>query len=246
MVRKHEGQVSERDGVGQKEGDGDGVGVDQTSGSHLIERQARDFGVPLGVETAQAIESYFALLLRWGARINLTAARSLGTLVSEHLPDALAIAARLAMRAGAAVPGHERLIDVGSGGGLPAIPLALLRPMCALRLVEATGKKVAFLRTAVRELGLSGRVEVRQRRIELGQTDADGGVYDGALSRAMLPPEEWLPLARELVRVGGAVFCLSAHSLRAPPPGLTLVHQAPYRQVGGQSERWVAELTRST
>ena len=87
-----------------------------------------------------ALSSYAESLLRWNARINLTAARSIDVLVNEHFPDAFALARRLEQPA--------RAIDVGSGGGLPAIPLALLRPGLTVELCEPIAKKAAFLRTA--------------------------------------------------------------------------------------------------
>jgi len=134
-----------------------------------------------------------------------------------------------------------RLADVGSGGGLPAIPLALLRGREADRftLVEATGKKVAFLRTAIREAGLLDRMRVDHRR--MGEPRDEAATFDVATSRAMLAPAEWLALGRRLVRVGGSIFCLGTVGLDVPPAGLTLIGQASYR-----SDRWVAELERST
>jgi 16S rRNA (guanine527-N7)-methyltransferase len=179
--------------------------------------------------------AYVDLLLSWGERINLTAARSREVVIADHLPDSFALASRLAPRG---AEGCE-VIDVGSGGGLPAIPLALLRPNDRFTLVEATGKKVAFLRTAVRELGLAERIQVEHRRV--GRPDEESGSFDVATSRAMLPPAEWMAVARPLVRVGGVVFCLGTAAIAVPGQGLKLVEQAAYR-----ANRWVIELERST
>jgi 16S rRNA (guanine(527)-N(7))-methyltransferase RsmG len=151
-----------------------------------------------------ALSAYAQLLLRWNARINLTAARSIDVLISEHYPDAFALARRL--------DGAARLIDVGSGGGLPAIPLALLRPALTVALVEPIAKKAAFLRTAARELGVGDRVSVHGTR---GEKIADaivadpGRAFDVAISRATLAPEKWLALGLRLVRPGGHVFVLT-------------------------------------
>ena len=151
-----------------------------------------------------ALSAYAELLLRWNARINLTAARSIDVLIGEHYPDAFALARRL--------DGPARLIDVGSGGGLPAIPLALLRPALTVELVEPIAKKAAFLRTAARELALGGRVSVHGTR---GERIADAiaadpaRAFDIAISRATLAPEKWLALGTRLVRPGGRVFVLT-------------------------------------
>ena len=105
-----------------------------------------------------------------------------------------------------------RVVDVGSGGGLPAIPLALLRAELTVALVEPIAKKAAFLRTAIRELEIGDRVSVRVTRGEaLAQTIvADpGSAFDVAISRATLAPQKWLALGARLVRPGGRVFALA-------------------------------------
>ena len=206
--------------------------------ARLVAEEAVRFGVAVAPPTMDALLVYFEMLLRWGARINLTAARSLPALATDHLPDALALAARFALREAIDPAFGRRCLDAGAGGGLPGIPLALLRPELSLILVEVTAKKAAFLRTAVRELGLEGRVQIEHRRLA---TEGEVGGFDVAMSRAMLPPDEWLPLGRSLVRPGGVVFCLSARRLEREPAGLELVSQESYR-----NDRWLAELRRST
>ena len=104
------------------------------------------------VGSVDGLLRYCDLLLTWSARINLTAASSVEVLISEHLPDAFALASRL--------DGAAAGVDIGTGGGLPAIPLAVLRPALTIELCEPIAKKGAFLRTAIRELGLEGRVRV--------------------------------------------------------------------------------------
>ena len=151
-----------------------------------------------------ALSGYADLLLRWNARINLTAARSIGVVVSEHFPDAFALARRI---------DRARVIDIGSGGGLPAIPLAVLRPGITVELVEPIAKKAAFLRTAIRELDMGERVSVRIARGEAvaKALAADrSAAFDVAISRATLAPAKWLALGVQLVRPGGRVFALAA------------------------------------
>ena len=204
-------------------------------GTRTLEGWAARFGVSLSSDAGDRLHGFAELLLSWGGRINLTGARSVGEVIADQLPDSFAIAARLAARAGAG----NSIIDVGSGGGLPAIPLALLRPDDRFTLVEATAKKVAFLRTAIRELALGDRVRVEHRRVEDAGTEVGG--FDVATSRAMLAPAEWMALARHLVRIGGSVFCLGTGGLDRPGEGLRLVGEEAYRR-----DRWVAELERST
>jgi len=211
-------------------------------GERRVAEELSGFGLDVAGGVCERLVVYCQLLLRWSERINLTAARTMEGLISDHLPDSIAIARRLQDRAGDRVgnrAGGTSVVDVGSGGGLPAIPLALLRQESRYTLIEATAKKAAFLRTAARELGIDGRVEVQHRRLGPGEL---AGAFDVATSRAMVAPSAWLGLGLGLVRKGGAVFCLASEALEHElPAGLELVHQASYR-----SHRWVAELKRST
>src|SRR5690349_11874229 len=185
-------------------------------GTRTLEGWAERFGMSLSSDVRDRLLEFAQLLLAWGGRINLTAARSVGEVIAEHLPDSFAIAARLGARAG----GANSVVDVGSGGGLPAIPLALLRPDDRFTLIEATGRKVAFLRPAIRQLGPGDRIRVEHRRVEPG---TEVGGFDVATSRAMLAPPEWMALARHLIRIGGAVFCLGTRALDRVGDGLRLV-----------------------
>jgi 16S rRNA (guanine527-N7)-methyltransferase len=170
----------------------------------LVRAQAEAANFPCDETVGASLAAYAESLLRWNARINLTAARSIAVLIDEHFPDAFALARKLDQPA--------RVIDVGSGGGLPAVPLALLRAHLTVELVEPIAKKAAFLRTAVRELGIGDRVSVRVERGEaIAQSVAAGRsqAFDIAISRATLAPAKWLELGARLVRPGGRVFALT-------------------------------------
>jgi 16S rRNA (guanine527-N7)-methyltransferase len=184
-----------------------------------LEELEASWHLPSSAAQRDALLGYADLLLTWTARINLTAARAAVTVVEDHLPDAFALASRL--------PDAARIVDVGSGGGLPALPLAILRPALSIDLVEPIAKKGAFLRTAVRELALAGRVRVDPRRGE-AIADAAPGSFDAATSRATFAPAIWLALGRRLVRPGGRVFGLFAAD--AVPHGLpSLIYQGGRR-----------------
>jgi 16S rRNA (guanine527-N7)-methyltransferase len=197
----------------------------------LLEAAAASWNFPVSSATRDGLLAYGRLLLAWTTRINLTGARSLEQLVAEHLPDAFALASRIG--------GEERIVDVGSGGGLPAIPLAVLAPQVRIVMFEPIAKKAAFLRTAVRELGLGQRLRVEARRCEHA---AGEEAFDVALSRATFPPAEWLTIAQRLVRPGGRVFVLARRPIDSSPAELSTVQAIPY--MGG--ERWLIELVRST
>jgi 16S rRNA (guanine(527)-N(7))-methyltransferase RsmG len=191
------------------------------------ETLARRLGVASSESQRRGLETFWSLLLTWNARINLTGAQTRDDLVGEHLPDALAMASL--------VPPEARVLDVGSGGGLPAIPFGLLRPDVRLTLVEPRAKRVAFLRTAVRTLGLSA--EVAPARVE----DLEGASFDVAGSRATFAPVEWLEKARALAP---RVLVFAARRGEVGADGGRLEAEVGY-ETGRGHARWVG-LLRST
>jgi len=111
----------------------------------------------LSAEQAQRFEVYLDLLVRWNARMNLTAVRAPGEIVQRHFAESTFAAQH--------IPSNVKtVLDFGSGAGLPGIPIAICRPEIGVTLAESQGKKAAFLREAVRTLGL--QAEVWDRRVE--------------------------------------------------------------------------------
>jgi 16S rRNA (guanine527-N7)-methyltransferase len=142
------------------------------------------------------LEAFQRLFARWNASINLSAART-DEEISEHVLDSLHVITH--------VPQNARVIDVGSGGGFPSVVLAICRSDVEVTALEPTHKKHAFLRTAARELKLSG-FEAFARRFE----DHAIHDYDVAMSRATLDLREWIEAGLSLVKVGGVVLGFEA------------------------------------
>ena len=128
-----------------------------------------------------------------------------------------------------------RLVDVGSGGGLPAVVIAVARPELEVTAVEPTGKKHAFLRTAARELGLGNLRPLAGR-----SDDIERGAFDVATSRATFALDEWLRLGLELVRPGGLVLGMEGRPTDLPAGA----DRHPYT-IDGKS-RAIIGLQRST
>jgi 16S rRNA (guanine527-N7)-methyltransferase len=127
-----------------------------------LTRRAAKAGVFLDEELAAALASYYDLLSRWNRKINLTALDN-----PDEAIDRLLLEPVIAAKA-IAGPGSRELMDVGSGGGSPAIPLALaLGADVRLTMVEVKARKSAFLREAVRQLGLRGAFVETSRHEEL-------------------------------------------------------------------------------
>ena len=119
---------------------------------------------PLTAEQTKSFEVYLALLMRWNARLNLTAVRYEDGILSRHFVESIACARALPV-------GIGTLLDFGSGAGFPGIPIALYRPEIAVTLAESQGKKAAFLQEAVRVLGLQARVHAARAEVLAQQFD---------------------------------------------------------------------------
>ncbi len=120
---------------------------------------AAALGVPLDATQLAQLETFVALLAKWNKTYNLTAIRDTPRMVTHHLLDALAVLPHLPMRSG------QRVLDVGSGGGIPGIPLAIARPDWHVVTVDSNHKKVAFMTQAAIELKLAN-VEAHAVRVE--------------------------------------------------------------------------------
>ena len=156
-----------------------------------------------GLEPLQDIEAkqfneYLALLLRWNARLNLTAFRDPESILRRHFVES--IAAARALPAGLAT-----LLDFGSGAGLPGIPIAICRPSLAVTLAESQSKKAAFLNEAVRTLGLN--VRVHSARAETLKQQ-----FDCVILRAVDRMEQAVHAAAQLVAPSGWLAPLTTHA----------------------------------
>ena len=157
---------------------------------------ARELGVPLDPERTALLCWFLEDLLRWSARMNLTALATPDEIVRVGILDSLTCLKLIP-------PGSRRVVDIGSGAGFPAIPLAVMLRGAEFTLVEASRKKVTFLRHIVRTLGL-GQVRVWHGRAEdLAGDSGASGTYDVALARAVAPPLEQARLAAPFLRIGG-------------------------------------------
>ena len=154
----------------------------------------------LDAALATPLLDYLALLARWNATYNLTAIRDPREMVGKHLLDSLAMHPHVDAIAAAG----GSLADLGTGPGRPGIPLAIAIPALRVTLVESNGKKVRFLREAVRKLGLMN-VEVVESRIEA--FDAPGR-FDAITARALATLPLILELGGHLLRPGGVLLAM--------------------------------------
>jgi 16S rRNA (guanine527-N7)-methyltransferase len=149
-----------------------------------------EMGLEVTPEQQAKLLDYLALLHKWNGVYNLTAIRSQEQMVSNHLLDSLAVLPHL---------WPKRWLDVGCGGGLPGIVLAVMRPEWSFTLLDSNSKKTGFVQQAVIELGLRN-VEVRCERVEQWQALQK---FDGIISRAFAEAADFVFLTRHLLAEGG-------------------------------------------
>lgn len=159
-------------------------------------------GLDLSSAQQRQLLDFVALLAKWNRTYNLTAIREPERMVTHHLLDALAVLPHLPQRAGL------RVLDVGAGGGIPGIPLAIARPDWHVTLVDANHKKVAFIRQAAIELSLRN-VDAQAVRVE---TLAPAAPFDVVISRAFADIATFAATsARHVARDGVLVAMKGVH-----------------------------------
>jgi 16S rRNA (guanine527-N7)-methyltransferase len=139
--------------------------------------------------TAARFEAFLRLLVRWNARTNLTAIRDEEGILRRHFLESIACARVLP-------EGIKTLLDFGSGAGFPGIPVALCRPEMDVTLAESQGKKAAFLREAVRTLGIGAHVHG-------ARAQTLGRFFDCVTLRAVDQMGEALVASRDMIADGG-------------------------------------------
>ena len=161
-------------------------------------------------EIQQKLLSYLYLLQKWNKTYNLTAIRQPEQMVSNHLLDSLVLTSHIM---------GTRILDVGSGAGLPGIPLALARPQCEVTLLDSNHKKTAFLRQVAAELALVN-ITVVSDRVESWQPPQK---FDCIVSRAFAELAEFVNLAKHLLAPGGYFAAMKGlhpyEEIEKLPPG---------------------------
>lgn len=172
---------------------------------------------------------YLYLLERWNRKTNLTAIKSIDEMIDRHILDSLTV-----------LPYVEgsTLIDVGSGAGLPGIPLAISNPDLSVLMLDSASKKTRFIQQAIAELGLSN-ARVEHTRVE----DAVSLSADTVVARAFATPVKIIESCRHLCTNGGIFLLLMAdpgNKLDELPPGSTLEQLVPVTIPGSEAIRNIA------
>ena len=164
-----------------------------------LDRGLHELALALPIGAAGQLMAYAELLAKWNRTYNLTAIRDPLDMVSRHLLDSLAVLPHLPMATG------EDLADVGSGAGLPGIPLAIACRQWRFSLNDSNQKKTAFLRQATIELGLAN-AEVHEGRVEAWRPAKR---FQVVISRAFAEVKEFVAKCRHLVAPGGYLAAMT-------------------------------------
>jgi 16S rRNA (guanine527-N7)-methyltransferase len=173
------------------------VTSDVADGMTALDAGVARLGVALPGGGAAKLAAYLALLAKWNRTYNLTAIREPERMVTHHALDSLAIVPALPSRA-------IRVLDVGSGGGLPGIPIAIARPDAEVVMIDSSGKKATFLAQAAIELPLANASSVATRVEDY----APARRFDVVVSRAFADLATFVRLARRHVAPDGALYAM--------------------------------------
>ncbi len=178
-----------RQGDRRRAADGEGADLDAAVAA---------LGIDLPDVANDQFRSYLALLAKWNRVYNLTAVREPERMVTHHLLDSLAVLPHLAGGPG------TRVLDIGTGAGLPGVPLAIARPEWVFTLVDANQKKATFVQQAISELGLRNAAAQAIRAEALPA----GAGFDFVISRAFAELAAFVAVARPLLATGGRIVAM--------------------------------------
>ncbi|PTL76595.1 16S rRNA (guanine(527)-N(7))-methyltransferase RsmG [Vitiosangium sp. GDMCC 1.1324] len=218
--------------------------MDNARFADQIQQGSRQLGVEVEGEVAGRLHRLMGELLKWNAKVNLTAITAEEEVLEKHFLDSLAVLPE--------VEGAGSVLDVGAGAGFPGLPLKMARPSLAVTMVDAVGKKVGYLKAVIASpgLGLTGTKAVHTRAE--GKPEAEGlPRADRVIARAFMDLPDWLDLAPAYLAAGGRVVAMLGKAqpeeelrAQAEKRGLKVVSARAYRLPFSGAERQVAVFAR--
>jgi 16S rRNA (guanine527-N7)-methyltransferase len=180
------------------------------------------------------LERYLSLLAKWNTAYNLTAVRDPVQMRAQHLADCAAVVEPLRRQLGSGRP--ARLLDVGSGGGLPGVVLAIAESKWDVTCIDAVGKKAAFIRQVAAELALPN-LHAEHARVQA----LHAAPFDVITARAFASLAEFTQLTRSLLAPEGIWMAMKGKrpddELAALPPDVTVFHVEPLAVLGLEADR---------
>lgn len=161
-----------------------------------IQAKAQEMALEMQEWQAEALSFYAHLLLKWNKTYNLTSIEKEEDVLTLHILDSLSLVKELPFEG-------KTLLDVGSGGGLPAIPMAIMRPDLKVTMVDAVKKKILFLRQVILELRLKNAEACHTRVEDLGKGD-----FDWVTSRAFSSLKDFVELTQQWIKPSGRWYAM--------------------------------------
>ena len=177
-----------------------------TAFEEILAARAAEAGIPLTAEQIGQFSVYHEMLLDWNTRMNLTALTAPEDVAVKHIIDSLTA------YDAALFDGARTLIDVGTGAGLPGIPLAVYAPHLTVTLLDSLNKRVRFLTEVTAAMGLPNVRCIHARAEEAARTAEHRAAYDIAVSRAVARLPVLLEYTLPFVRVGGTLLALKGRA----------------------------------
>jgi len=210
------------------------VTADTAPDGQRLDALSAALGLPISTPQRAGLVAYVDLLARWNATYNLTAVREREAVWTQHIADCLAVLPALDRHL--ATGGVRRVLDVGSGGGLPGVVLALMRPALDVTCVDAVGKKAAFVRQ------VAGALALPQLHAVHGRVEAlRAPPFELVTSRAFSSLADFVRLTRPLLAPGGTWLAMKgkvpADEIAALPADVTVFHVEPIGVPGLDAER---------
>jgi len=214
-----------------------------------LQRGLDELGLELSAPTQTQLLRYLDLIAHWSRVYNLTAVREPAAMLTQHLLDCLAIVPPLRRQLGEAGQGRAglRVLDVGSGAGLPGVVLAICEPGWQVTCVDAVAKKAAFIRQVAAELGLPN-LQASHQRVEA----MAGETFGLITSRAFATLADFVNLTRERLAPGGHWAAMKAHlapdERERVPADVELFHVEPLLVPGLDAARclvWLRSIAKA-
>ena len=173
---------------------------------YILRREAKAFGIPLDRKQEQLFALYYDEFQLWNAKINLTSLEGGVSFVIKHFVDSLLPLPLIPRET-------RKILDLGTGGGLPGVPLKIARPDLEVVLLDSSRKKTSFLKQVVAILGLSGIQVVTGRAEEFYRNESWAKAYDAVISRAAFKLGPFIEIGSRFLISNGLLFAMKGYDI---------------------------------
>ena len=168
------------------------------------------FGIEINNNQLELFKQYYSFLLDWNKKINLISRKGEDSIIEKHFLDSILFLSEFE-RLTNQIP--TNVLDIGSGGGFPAIPLAIMKPEWNFTLCESTTKKANFLALLVKELNLQNKVTIINDRVETLHATSPRQQFDLITARAIAKLDELIRYSKPILKKGGYLIAYKAKDI---------------------------------